>query len=189
MTRHAHIGWGASDEELLAQIRAGSSEAFGELFDRYRVRAYRVAFVVCRDQGLAEEAVQSAFLSAWKSRASYFQQRGTVAAWLLKSVRERAIDIARSDKTRAEHLTDEPEPAGRSASASAWTEVTWRAERDRLGDLLDALPNSQQEVITLALYGGLSHTEIATQLGLSPETVKGRMRLGVHKLRAVRTDM
>ena len=86
---------GLSDGQLRVQIKHEQVDAFGELYDRYCDRAYRLARVVCRDRGRAEEAVQNAFLSVWRSRATYLEDRGSVAAWLLTIVRHRAIDIAR----------------------------------------------------------------------------------------------
>jgi anti-anti-sigma factor len=106
-----------------------------------------------------KQSVQEAFISIWNGRASYLPQRGTVAAWLLTAVRYRAIDLARPDHRSARERTHP------------------------LQELLTQLPNAQREVITLASYGELSHTEIAATLDLPPETVKRRIRLGLHTLR------
>ncbi len=173
----------ASDGQLMAQIQAGSADALGELYDRYCDRAYRIAFDVCRDADLAEDAVKNAFLSVWSSGASYREQRGTVAARLLTCVRERAIELARSNAIR----TGQPAPDDRldtPGPEDTARQVASRAEAEHLQTLLDRLPDDLREVITLASYGGLSHTDIAAQLDLPPGTVKGRMRLGMHKLRA-----
>ena len=145
----------ASDDELMARLQAGSGDAFEALYDRYRDRAYRIASSVCRDGPRAEEAVQGAFVSIWRGRDTYRARQGSVAAWLLTVVRHRAIDVARRHDTDAER----PQPS------------------------LSRIPEAQREVHTLAFYGELSHTEIAAQLELPPGTVKGRMRLGLSKLR------
>lgn len=167
----------------MEQIQAGSQDALGELYDRYCDRAYRIAFVVCSRADLAEEAVQDAFLSIWKSRGTYSPRRGTVAAWLLSCVRYRAIDVVRRTSARVqrqagiENLDDHADPEDTAARVES------RVEATRVRALLERLPDSQREVITLAFYGGLSHSEIATQLAVPSGTVKGRMRLGLHKLR------
>jgi RNA polymerase sigma-70 factor (ECF subfamily) len=168
----------------MAQVSAGSVEAFGELYDRFCNRAYGVAFSVCRDQGRAQDAVQEAFLSVWRARASYRSQEGTVAAWLLTVVRYRAIDLARRHGKDAAHWASDERLHERPARDDVSETVIQRDDAHRLQVSLAQLPDRQQEVIVLAYYGQLSHTEIATELGLPPGTVKGRMRLGLQKLRA-----
>ena len=172
------------DGELMAEATAGSAEAFGELFDRYGDRAYRVALAVCHDDGRAQDAVQEGFLSVWRSRDSYRPQRGTVAAWLLTVVRHRAIDIARSNGRHSARRDSDDQLEARAAPVDVTESVIKRDDADRLQASLALLPDAQAEVITLAFYGQLSHTEIATQLCLPAGTVKGRMRLGLHRLRA-----
>jgi RNA polymerase sigma-70 factor (ECF subfamily) len=175
----------ASDDiQLMGELSDGSVEAFGELYDRFCNRAYGVAFSVCRDQGRAQDAVQEAFLSLWKSQASYRPQQGAVAAWVLTVVRYRAIDIARRNGNHAARWAGEDQLRERPAPGDTGEKVIQRDDADRLRASLALLPADQQEVITLAYYGQLSHTEIATRLGLPPGTVKGRLRLGLQKLRA-----
>ncbi len=172
------------ENRLMAAANGGSVDALAALYDRYCTRAYRVAMSVCSDDGCAQDAVQEAFVSIWRSGASYNSQRGTVAAWLLTVVRNRAIDLARRNDAAAAahasecHLNDLPAPD--DVCDQALTHET----ANHLHGLLDQLPDVQREVITLAFYGQLTHTEIAEHLGLPTGTVKGRMRLGMHKLRA-----
>ncbi len=167
----------------MAQIAAGGVEAFETLYDRYAVRSRAVAGSVCRDAGSAEEAIQEAFASIWRNRASYREQRGTVASWLLCVVRYRAIDIARREVKHAKRRADEAAIESRAAPGDFAERVLERDQSDRLQLLLATLPEAQREVITLAYYGQLTHSEIAAQLALAPGTVKGRMRLGLQKLR------
>ena len=174
----------ASDSQLMVQMSAGSVEAFGDLFDRFCDRAYRVAFAVCRNEDLAQDAVQEAFMSLWKGRASYRPQKGSVAAWLLTGVRYRAIDLVRHNGNHAAHWASADRLHERPALDDVSETVIQRDDAGRLQASLAALPANQQEVIALAYYGQLSHTEIAAQLDLPAGTVKGRMRLGLQKLRA-----
>jgi RNA polymerase sigma-70 factor, ECF subfamily len=164
---------------LMSQVKGGSVDAFAELYQRYGARAYRVAQSICHDQGQAEDAIQEAFLSIWNSRTAYQPKRGTVAAWLLTTVRHRAIDVARRDRKHASRRAAEHT----LVAGAVADQVANREEAERLRALLTRLPDAQREVITLAFYGELSHTEIATALGLPAGTVKGRMRLGLHRLR------
>ena len=172
------------DGVLMAQVSDGSVDAFEQLYDRYRDRAYRIALSVCRDERNAQDAVQDAFLSVWKGRASYDAQRGTVAAWVLTLVRYRAIDLERRTTNHSSRRANQDRLDGIPAPDDASDQAIKSAEAEQLRASLARLPDAQQEVIALAYYGELSHTEIAIQLGLPAGTVKGRMRLGLDKLRA-----
>jgi RNA polymerase sigma-70 factor (ECF subfamily) len=172
------------DGQLMKQIESGSAEAFKEIYARYRGRAYRVAQLVCRDDDRAEEAVQEAFTSIWRSRAVYRPQRGPVAVWLLSVVRYRAIDVARRNGSHATHRAGEDLIQFRLAPDNVVEQAVAREDAARLHALLKRLPDTQREVLALAYYGQLSHTEIAVALGLPTGTVKGRVRLGLQKLRA-----
>lgn len=171
------------DSQLMVQLSAGSVEAFGELYDRFCGRAYGVAYAVCCDEGRAQDAVQEAFLSLWKSPTSYRPELGTFAAWLLTVVRYRAIDLARRNGTHAAHRASDDRLDELPARDDVSEQVIQRDNADHLQTSLAQLPDDQQEVITLAYYGQLSHTEIAVQLDVPAGTVKGRMRLGLQKLR------
>lgn len=172
------------DAELMAEVSAGSTDAFAELFDRYCDRAYRVAWSVGRDEDRAQDAVREGFRFVWKSRGSYRPQQGAVAAWLLTVVRHCAIDVARTGG----RLSARPDSDDQLEAPPAPHEVSESVIKcdgaDRLQASLTMLPDAQAEVITLAYYGQLSHTEIAAHLGLPAGRVKGRMRLGLHRLRA-----
>lgn len=173
-----------TDQRLMAEVNANDIGAFEALYDRYADRAYRVALSICHDKSLAEDAVQNAFLAIWGSRASYCEQRGTVAAWLLTVVYRRAIDVARSNGKHAAPRADAAQRDARVASDDVAETVERRSDTGGLRQQLESLPDPQREVIVLAFYGGLSHAEIADRLHLPNGTVKGRVRLGLQKLRA-----
>lgn len=172
------------EDELMKQVQSGDADAFEELYVRYAARAHRVAKSVCRDDGRAQDAVQEAFLSIWRSRATYRPQRGTVPIWLLSVVRYRAIDATRRNEKHAANRAGEHLLEAHAAPAEVADQAVARADAPRLHAILRRLPDAQREVIALAYYGQLSHTEIATRLDLPPGTVKGRMRLGLEKVRA-----
>ncbi len=173
----------AGDDELMARLQAGSSDAFEALYDRYRDRSYRVARSVCHDGGRSDDAVQEAFISIWRRGDTYRAQQGTVAAWLLAVVRNRAIDIVRRHDRHAARRADDNLLDDHPAPDDVAAQVAARADAGLLQPLIAQIPVTQREVIMLAFYGGLSHTEIAAHLELPPGTVKGRMRLGMSKLR------
>jgi RNA polymerase sigma-70 factor, ECF subfamily len=172
-----------SDEALMGEVQAGSTSAFEALYDRFSVRAYRVARAVCRNDGRAAEAVQEAFISIWRSHTSYDPSRGTPAAWILAMTRYRAIDVVRRNRPHAAHRASDDTLAAVPGPDDVAGQAAARDRADDLRMLLIALPEPQREVITLAYYGELSHSEIATHLDLPAGTVKGRMRLGLARLR------
>jgi RNA polymerase sigma-70 factor (ECF subfamily) len=173
----------SDDHELMAAIKTGSIDALGTLYTRYCTPAYRIARSICRDDGRAEEAVQETFISIWKTRASYEQQRGAVAAWVLTIARHRAIDIARRDQRHTAHRAGDEHLATVPAAGNIAEVVAQQVQTRNLHEQLMRLPDAQREVITLAFYGQLTHTEIAEHLQLPAGTVKGRMRLGLRRLR------
>jgi RNA polymerase sigma-70 factor, ECF subfamily len=177
------------DSRLMTRITCGSNDAFEELYDRYSARAYRMAWWVCHEDGRAEEAVQETFVSIWRGQTGYEPARGTVAAWLLTTVRSRATEIMRLNTNHADRRAGEHTLDAHPTPGIAEQTVTGD-EAHRLHERLTQLPDAQREVIALAVYGQLSHTEIATALSLPAETVEGRMRLGLHELRTkIETDV
>lgn len=173
----------------MASAQADDTEAFAQLYDRHATRAFRVACAVCGDTSHAEDVVQEGFLAIWRNRASFRPETGTFQAWSMKIVKNRAIDFSRRAASRPPMQRadwDQREPPDIDSSpVSPQDQVIARSESEALLASLGRLPKAQAEVIVLAYYGELSHTEIAAQLGLPTGTVKGRMRLGLEKLRAV----
>lgn len=173
------------DEDLMERVQADDADAFAVLFDRLGARAYRVAFVLAHERTRAEDIVQEAFLSVWRNRAAYDPQRGAVGAWTTGIVRNRAIDSARRNGRHDRRRADEEGlDTGRQAPGGVEVTVGERDEAARLRGVLARLPEAQRDVIALAYFGELSTTEIASELSLPLGTVKGRIRLGLEKLRA-----
>jgi len=178
-----HPGHHLTDEELLGRMTAGSTVAFAELYSRYAPTALIVARAVCRDAGGADEAVQDGFESIWKSRSTYREDRGTVAIWAMSIVRYRAMAIAARRGQRISRETGTESPELSSPAEAVPDEAVAGAEAAQLHAFLAQIPAAQREVITLAFFGQMSHAEIAAHLNLPAGTVKGRMRLGLGKLR------
>jgi len=174
---------GQSDDALMVRAQAGDTTAFALLYDRHAARGLRVARSICRDLGRAEDVVQESFLAIWCSRAGYRPGTGSFQAWAMRIVKNRGLDSLRSAATRPQTQSGVPADDPAPTADSPQDEVLARGERDVLLASLRQLPEAQAEVIVLAFYGELSHSEIATQLDLPSGTVKGRMRLGLEKLR------
>jgi RNA polymerase sigma-70 factor, ECF subfamily len=174
------------DAELVRRVQGDDREAFDVLYERFARRAHGVAGALLHDRSRAEDVVQEAFLAVWRHRATYAPGRGSVAAWVLGIVRHRSIDALRSQGRHDRHLTRDADPLEHAAAGGPDVEAA-AAERDdaaRLRRLLAALPPEQRDVIVLAYFGQLSSTEIAAQVGAPVGTIKGRMRLGLEKLRS-----
>lgn len=175
-----------SDAQLMVRARAADADAFATLYDRYAGRAFRIARAVCRDSGRAEEVVQEAFLAIWRNRDAYRPEAGNFQSWSMRIVKNRAIDSSRALAARPKTHSDDGldhQPLADSGSDSPHEAAQARSERDQLLASLRKLPEAQAEVIVLAFYGELSHSEIAHELSIPSGTVKGRMRLGLEKLR------
>lgn len=165
-------------------VRGCSEAAFEVLYDRHMRCALASALRICSERGLAEDAVQEAFLSVWRGRARYDRRRGNVRGWVLAVARNRAIDVLRrAAQSRAEILEEALEERLEALSHTD-VEAGRREQRRELRSALSVLPAEQSSVIELAFYGGYTQAEIATIVGAPVGTVKGRMRLGLQKLRA-----
>jgi RNA polymerase sigma factor (sigma-70 family) len=170
-----------SDEAVVALLARSEQAALAELYDRFGRVAYGLALRILRDERLAEDAVQEAFLAAWRDAARFIPERGKASTWLLTLVHRRAVDLVRREgRRRTEPLTESVEaaPSG-SAEEDAWL----RFERERVQSALRQLPDQQREALELAYYGGFSQTELAERLGQPVGTIKSRMFTGLARLR------
>jgi RNA polymerase sigma-70 factor (ECF subfamily) len=174
-----------ADEDLMTLVDGKDPDAFEVFYDRHGGAAYSLAHRIAGDPGLAEDVTQEAFLSIWRSRARFDPARGSVRAWVLGIVRNRAIDALRSAARPAPKLDHDDESLLESQPAGERTDVEAirRETAGRLGQALRLLPREQSQVIELAYFGGFSHAEIAEMIGAPLGTIKGRMRLGLEKIR------
>jgi RNA polymerase sigma-70 factor (ECF subfamily) len=174
-----------ADEELMPLIGEKDPDAFEVFYDRHGGVAFSLAYRIVGERGAAEDVVQEAFISIWRSGARYDKARGSVRSWMLGIVRNRGIDFLRSKAGRAPKLDFDDDavlehrPSDELTDTEALRRETAREMRGALGEL----PGDQSKVIELAYFGGFSHSEIARMLGVPLGTVKGRMRLGLEKIR------
>jgi RNA polymerase sigma-70 factor, ECF subfamily len=178
-----------ADEDLMALVQAGEPRAFEVIFDRHSAAAFSLAYRMCGRRAMAEDVVQEAFLSLWRSGARYDRRRGSVRNWVLGVVHNRAIDAFRRGVVReSKNVPDDGVAERLAAPERTEDEVARRDEAEHVRDALGELPAEQRQVIELAYFGGFTHTEISEMLTLPAGTVKGRMRLGLTKLRMALGD-
>jgi RNA polymerase sigma-70 factor (ECF subfamily) len=170
-----------SDEALVALAARSEQSALAELYDRFGRPAYGLALRILRDEALAEDAVQEAFLALWRTAGRFVPERGKASTWILTLVHRRAVDIVRrEERRRADALEQAPEAESREAvDEEAWL----RLQRERVQDALRKLPDQQREAIELAYYGGFTQSELAERLGQPLGTIKSRMFGGLARLR------
>ena len=173
-----------ADEDLMERVAHGDAAAFEVVFDRHGGPAFSLAYRMCGQRALAEDVVQEAFLSLWRKSGRFDQQRGSLRTFILGVVRNRAIDSFRARSSR-EHrdVTDEGLAERIAAPGLTDVEAGRREQAASVRAALLELPEEQRRVIELAYFGGFTHVQIAELLALPPGTVKGRMRLGLNKLR------
>jgi RNA polymerase sigma-70 factor, ECF subfamily len=165
-------------------VRDGEASAFEVIFDRHAQRAFSLAYRMCGRRALAEDVVQEAFLSLWRSGARYDPARGSVRSWVLSVVHNRAIDAFRREAVKESRDVRDDRLVQRTPSLQlTHTEVERRDDAQQVRSALGELPAEQRQVIELAYFGGFTHSQIAETLGLPAGTVKGRMRLGLTKMR------
>ena len=188
--RHQHDDLQSlADEDLMGRVQEGDARAFEVIYDRHVDVAFSLAYRMCGRRAAAEDVVQDALLSLWRSGARYDRTRGSVRSWVLGVVHNRAIDFFRRESVRAGKDVSDDEAMQRLASGdSTEREVQRRDDASQVRAALSELPPDQRQVIQLAYYGGFSHTEISSMLDLPAGTVKGRMRLGLTKLRVSIND-
>jgi RNA polymerase sigma-70 factor, ECF subfamily len=173
-----------ADEELMHVVQGGDPRAFEVLYDRHGAAAFSLAYRMVGTRAVAEDIVQEAFLSIWRSKVRYERERGSVRTWVLGIVHHRTIDALRRSlvherrRASAEGIEERHE-----ARELTDVEAVRREEAREVRAALSALPGEQSRVIELAYYGGFTHTQIAEMLDMPVGTVKGRMRLGLDKMR------
>jgi RNA polymerase sigma factor (sigma-70 family) len=174
-----------SDEAIVALVARSEELALAELYDRHHRVAYGLALRVLRDEALAEDAVQEAFLAVWRTAGRFIPERAKASTWILTLVHRRAVDVVRREqRRRADSLDAAPEPGGGAVDEEAWL----RLQRERVQEALRQLPDQQREALELAYYGGFTQSELAERLGQPVGTIKSRMFNGLARLRELLGD-
>lgn len=173
-----------ADASAVLRIREGDTSAVADLYDRHGDTAFGLALKILRDDGEAEDVVHDAFVAIVQRIDQYHPERGTVAAWLVTTVRNLALDRARRKTRRAQiveaELRHEPAEAPRDPELALYSE----RERDRVRKAMSCLPAAQRETLEIAFFEGLSYPEIAARENVPLGTIKSRAARALHALRA-----
>ena len=177
-------GLGAlADEELVERVSHGDARAFEAIFDRHSKVAYSLAYRITGDRVSADDVVQEAFLSLWRQSERFRPERGSLRSWLLSVVHNRAIDQVRRALVHDRRRAPGDDVEERRAPERTDEEAIRRDEARTVQAAMAGLPADQVRVLELAYFGGFTHSQIAEMLGMPLGTVKGRMRLGLEKMR------
>ena len=172
------------DEDLMSLVERDDAQAFTVLYERHGRAAYLLAYRMMGNKQAAEDLTQDAFLKVWRLAGTYRAGKGSVRTWILSVIRNRGIDQLRALATRRTMQEKVEMEAPRSQPSEGFTE-TWRGyQREQVSRALESLSPEQIETLSLAYFQGYTHVEIAHMLKLPVGTVKGRIRLGLKKVRA-----
>jgi RNA polymerase sigma-70 factor (ECF subfamily) len=174
----------ANDTILAQRIGSGDREALGELYDRYAAVAFATALRVVTDRQLAEDVVHDAFVAVWQKIGRYDAGRGTLRAWLLTIVRNRAIDNVRAKRPGIDVDDADEQSLLRTPPNPTWDAALQRMTAVELRSAIDGLPAEQRTAVELAYFGGRTYREIADITGVPHGTANGRLRLALAKLRS-----
>lgn len=171
------------DGELMASIQRSDVTALEQFYDRHRVLAYSLALRTLGNPSDAEDVVQETFVNVWRASGSFRSDRSSPRSWLLSIVHHRAIDKLRGRQSRPKPAMLE-EGMNVPDSVDVWREVSDNLTGEVVRSALAELPPEQRETIELAYYKGYTHSQIAQLMEVPLGTVKGRMRIGLHKLKS-----
>jgi RNA polymerase sigma-70 factor (ECF subfamily) len=173
----------ASLEDLLAASARGDELAFARLYDQTSARVYGMVLRVIRDAAQSAEVTQDIYLELWRQSARFDRTKSALVPWLLMIAHRRAVDRVRSaqssavrDNRYAELNTERPYD-----NVSEQVETSLEAQRVR--KVMNDLTEAQREAVSLAYFGGYSHSEVAELLHIPLGTVKTRIRDGLIRLR------
>lgn len=165
-------------------VAANDADAFEVVLERHADAAFSLAYRICGRRSVAEDVAQEAFLALWRGGARYDPARGSVRTWAFGIVHNRAVDaLRRSGVHERRRVSDEGIEERVEAPERTDSQAIDNAVSHEIRGALGELPSEQRQVIELAYFGGFTHIEIATMLDTPVGTVKGRMRLGLQKLR------
>lgn len=170
-------------DALLVRVGGGDQAAFASLYDHLAPAAFGLARRVVRDEALAEEIIQDAFLQVWSTGSSFDQTRGSAQSWVLTIVHRRSVDVVRHEQSARERSLRVGVRSFDLPFDSVWTTALQHEERAQVCRAVMTISQPQQQAIELAYYCGMTCGEVADHLAIPAETAKSHILEGIRRLR------
>lgn len=172
-----------TSEDLLGLVAQGDQRAFAELYDRAAPRVFGLVKRLLRDHAQSEEVTQEIFLEIWQSAPKYDHSKGSAVAWMLTMAHRRAVDRVRASQASRDRDVRIGIRDHVSEYDTVAENVEIQIESERVKVAMNRLTELQRQAVTLAYFGGYSHSEVSTMLRVPIGTVKTRLRDGMIRLR------
>ena len=172
-----------TNDDLLARVALGDQSAFAELYDNMAPRVLGLVKRLLRDHAQSEEVTQEIFLEIWQNATRYDPSKGGASSWILTMTHRRAVDRVRASQASRDRDTKIGIRDFDAEYDNVSETVQTTIEHERVEKAMLRLTELQRQAVTLAYYGGLSHSEVAAQLSVPIGTVKTRVRDGLIRLR------
>ena len=173
----------AVNDDLLARVATGDQVAFAQLYDNMAPRVLGLVKRLLRDHSQSEEVTQEIFLEIWQNATRYDSSKGGASGWILTMTHRRAVDRVRASQASRDRDVKVGIRDYESDYDNVSETVQVRIEHERVEKAMSRLTELQRQAVTLAYYGGLSHSEVAAKLSVPIGTVKTRLRDGMIRLR------
>tara|TARA_Y100001960_G_C14756005_1_gene871308 strand:- start:2194 stop:2745 length:552 start_codon:yes stop_codon:yes gene_type:complete len=179
---------GLDTNKLMEKVVAdGDKEAFSQLYSHFAPRIKAMMMKMSPDSSVAEEVAQEAMIALWRKAHSFDPNKASLSTWLFTIARNLRIDRFRAKK---KDNLDPNEPMLLPSAEPSAEETVFREEESiKVRSCISKLPEDQQEVVGLAFMEGMTHQEIANNLGIPLGTVKSRLRLSFEKLRPMLKEL
>ena len=170
-------------QALLERVAQGDQQAFSDLYDAVAPRVFGLVKRLLRDHAQSEEVTQEIFLEIWQTAARFDPKKGGAATWILTMAHRRAVDRVRSSQSSRDRDTRIGIRDHKVDYDNVSETIEIRIEHERVEKAMTRLTELQRQAVSLAYYGGYSHSEVAAMLSVPIGTVKTRLRDGMIRLR------
>jgi RNA polymerase sigma-70 factor (ECF subfamily) len=172
-----------TQDQLLARVAQGDQAAFAALYDQIAPRVLGLVRRLLRDHAQSEEVTQEIFLEIWQTATRYDSNKGGASTWIMTMAHRRAVDRVRASQASRDRDTKIGIRDYDAQYDNVSETVQTRVEHERVEKAMLRLTELQRQAVSLAYYGGYSHSEVATLLSVPIGTVKTRLRDGMIRLR------
>lgn len=173
----------ATQQDLLERVANGDQSAFSALYDQISPRVFGLIKRLLRDHSQSEEVTQEVFLEIWQTATRFDPNKGAAATWILTMAHRRAVDRVRSSQSSRDRDTRIGIRDYSPDYDNVAETIEVRIEHERVEKAMSRLTELQRQAVSLAYYGGFSHSEVAAKLSVPIGTVKTRLRDGMIRLR------